>query len=316
MKLLPKIISIVVISILVYVSFLIISDVTSISNESLNFQFEYLPIILIFITLAFFSLIYRWHLLLKKSEINIPNSNSILIFMAGVSLAIIPGKAGELIKSELLKTKFDVPRAKSVSIVIVEQVYSAIGLIIVSLFGMYYFDLGIYITISFSIIVISLFLFLTNETLFQKFSKIFLKIKFLNKFLENISESQLVIKKLLSGKFVLSSILFSTLFWISICTAIYFIILAFGINTFEYFAIWTMYASSIMLGFISFLPLGIGVVEGSFAGFMAYGGIDISVALTLIIIIRLLVEWVPISAGFICLKISYGKKIISQNKDD
>ena len=85
MKLLPKIISIVVISILVYVSFLIISDVTSISNESLNFQFEYLPIILIFITLAFFSLIYRWHLLLKKSEINIPNSNSILIFMAGVS---------------------------------------------------------------------------------------------------------------------------------------------------------------------------------------------------------------------------------------
>jgi glycosyltransferase 2 family protein len=316
MKLLSKIISIVVISILVYVSFLIISDITSISNESLIFQFEYLPIILIFITLAFFSLIYRWHLLLKKSEINIPNSNSILIFMAGVSLAIIPGKAGELIKSELLKTKFDVPRAKSVSIVVVEQVYSAIGLIIVSLFGMYYFDLGIYITISFSIIVISLFLFLSNEILFQKFSKIFLKIKFLNKFLGNISESQLVIKKLLSGKFVLSSILFSTLFWISICTAIYFIILAFGINTFEYFAIWTMYASSIMLGFISFLPLGIGVVEGSFAGFMAYEGIDISVALTLIIIIRLLVEWVPISAGFICLKISYGKKTINQDKDD
>ena len=72
-----------------------------------------------------------------------------------------------------------------------------------------------------------------------------------------------------------------------------------------------MYSSSIMLGFVSFLPIGIGVVEGSFAGFMAYRGIDISIALTLIIIIRLIVEWLPISAGFICLKLIYGKKSIS-----
>ena len=73
-----------------------------------------------------------------------------------------------------------------------------------------------------------------------------------------------------------------------------------------------MYTSSIMLGFMSFLPVGIGVVEGSFAGFMAYRGIDISVALTLIIIIRIIIEWLPISAGFIFLKIIYGKKSIEQ----
>ena len=69
-----------------------------------------------------------------------------------------------------------------------------------------------------------------------------------------------------------------------------------------------MYTNSIMLGFVSFLPLGIGVVEGSFAGFMAYGGIDMSVALTLIIIIRLIVEWIPIGMGFISLKFVYNKK--------
>jgi len=311
MKLFSKVILIVVISILIYVSFLIISDINLISKEFANFQYEYLPLILVLISSGFFSLILRWNLLLKKSGINIPNTSSILIFMSGVSLSIVPGKAGELIKSELLKIKFDVPRSKSVSLIIIEQIYSGIGLIITSLFGIYYFDLGIYIVIGFSILVGSIFLFLSSNTLFKKFSIIFLKIKFLNRFIENISESQSVIKNLLTGKFVASLIFLSTLFWIFISTAVYFIILAFQIDVFDIFTIWSMYSSSIMLGFVSFLPIGIGVVEGSFAGFMAYRGIDISIALTLIIIIRLIVEWLPISAGFICLKLIYGKKSLS-----
>mgnify|MGYP001187225319 FL=1 len=228
--------------------------------------------------------------------------------MGGVSLSIIPGKAGELIKSELLKTKFNIPRSKSVSIIIVEQIYSGIGLIITSFFGMYYFDLGIYITIGFSIIVILLFLLLSSTKLFKKFSIIFQKIKFLNKFVENILDSQQVVKNLITGKFVIILISLSTLFWVFISTSVYFILIGFGINIFELFTIWTMYTNSIMLGFVSFLPIGIGVVEGSFAGFMAYRGIDISIALTLIIIVRLLVEWLPISAGFICLKLIYNKK--------
>ena len=44
-----------------------------------------------------------------------------MIFMAGISLSMIPGRAGELIKSELLKIKFDIPRSKSVSIVIIDR---------------------------------------------------------------------------------------------------------------------------------------------------------------------------------------------------
>ena len=310
MKLLTKIIFVIVVAIAIYASFLIISDINSIYNEFSNFQFEYLPIILILLISAFFTLIFRWHLLLKKSGINIPRNSGVMIFMSGVSLSMIPGRAGELIKSELLKIKFDVPRSKSVSIVIVEQIYTAIGLLITSFFGLYYFDLSIYIIIVFSIILTLVFLFLSSEKFYQKCIKFIIKIKFLNRFVENISESQVVIKKLISGKFIPILISLSTLFWALICSCVYFIIIGFGINNFDYFAIWTMYTSSIMLGFMSFLPVGIGVVEGSFAGFMAYRGIDISVALTLIVIVRLIVEWLPISVGFIFLKIIYGKKSI------
>jgi len=309
MKILSKAIVIVIITILIYVSFLVISDVNSIWDQFSNFKFEYLPIIITLIILGFVSLILRWNLLLKKSEIYIPTKSSILIFMGGVSLSIIPGKAGELIKSELLKIKFDVPRSKSISIVIVEQLYTGIGLTITSLFGLYYFNLGLYVTIGFSILLIFVVLFLSSKRLFEKLSKIFFKIKFLSQFVENITESQQIIKNLITGKFVIKIITLSTLFWIFISSAVYFIIVGFGIEIFEIFGIWTMYTNSIMLGFVSFLPLGIGVVEGSFAGFMTYGGVDMSVALTLIIIIRLIVEWIPIGIGFISLKFAYNKKL-------
>tara|TARA_B110000438_G_scaffold273503_1_gene292955 strand:+ start:2472 stop:3425 length:954 start_codon:yes stop_codon:yes gene_type:complete len=308
MKILSKAITIVVITILIYVSFLVISDVNSILDEFSNFKFEYLPVIITLIISGYVSLILRWNLLLKKSDIYIPTKSSILIFMGGVSLSIIPGKAGELIKSELLKIKFDVPRSKSISIILVEQVYNGIGLTITSLFGLYYFNLGLYVTVGFSILVIFIVLFLSSKRILEKFSIIFSKIKFLNQFVENIKESQETVNNLITGKFVIKIVTLSTLFWIFISSAVYFIIVAFGIDTFEIFGIWTMYANSVMLGFVSFLPLGIGVVEGSFAGFMAYGGIDMSVALTLIIIIRVIVEWIPIGIGFISLKLSYNKK--------
>ena len=317
MKILSKAITIIVITIFIYVSFLVISDVNSVLDDFSNFKFEYLPIIITLIISGYVSLILKWNLLLKKSDIHIPTKSSILIFMGGVSLTIIPGKAGELIKSELLKIKFDVPRSKSISIILVEQVYNGIGLTITSLFGLYYFNLGLYVTIGFSVLIILVVSFLSSKKLLQKFSKIFFKIKFLSKFAENITESQQITKNLITGKFVIKIIILSTMFWIFISSAVYFIIVAFGIEIFEIFGVWTMYTNSIMLGFVSFLPLGIGVVEGSFAGFMTYGGVDMSVALTLIIIIRVIIEWIPIGIGFISLKFIYNKKSNNnQNNSD
>jgi uncharacterized membrane protein YbhN (UPF0104 family) len=63
-----------------------------------------------------------------------------------------------------------------------------------------------------------------------------------------------------------------------------------------------MYTSSIILGFISFLPLGIGVVESSLAGFLTLEGIDISISLTVVILIRIFTRWIGVSVGFASLK--------------
>ena len=104
-----------------------------------------MPIIISLVTSGWFVIFVRWHLLLKNSKIFIPKKDSLLIFFSGFALAVIPGKAGDLIKSQLLKTKFGIPRSKTVPLVILEQLYTVIGLVFLSFFGIWYFELGMYV---------------------------------------------------------------------------------------------------------------------------------------------------------------------------
>ena len=58
--------------------------------------------------------------------------------------------------------------------------------------------------------------------------------------------------------------------------------------------------------FFDFLPMGLGVVEGSLASFFSIQGIEVSLSLTLVIIIRLFTRWYGVAAGFVALKLSGG----------
>ena len=132
MKIINKIIIIIIAVVGLYATFLIASDISTISDKISSFKIEFLPIIILLVTSGWFVMFARWHLLLKNSKISIPKKDSFIIYMSGIALSIIPGRVGELIKSQLLKTKFGIPRTKTVPIVILEQLYTLIGLVAVS----------------------------------------------------------------------------------------------------------------------------------------------------------------------------------------
>ena len=91
--------------------------------------------------------IIRWQFLLKTSEIYIPFTKSILVYLSGSALQITPGHIGELIKAQILKTGFNIPRTKTASVVLVEKVYDLIGAIIASIIGLIILELEIYLII-------------------------------------------------------------------------------------------------------------------------------------------------------------------------
>jgi uncharacterized protein (TIRG00374 family) len=133
-----------------------------------------------------------------------------------------------------------------------------------------------------------------------------LKIKFLKKYAEPTFESLETIQHLTKGKVLFYSLILSILFWFVECIAIHLLLLSFGIDTIELLTLVSMYSSSIILGVVSFLPLGLGVFEGSLAGFLSLRGIDITISLTIVILARIITRWYCIFVGLIVLKITHG----------
>jgi len=306
MKILNKIIIIVIAVTGLYATFLITSDLSIISEKISSFKIGFLPIIISLVTSGWFVIFVRWHLLLKNSKIFIPKKDSLLIFFSGFALAVIPGKAGELIKSQLLKTKFGIPRSKTVPIVILEQLYTVIGLVFLSFFGIWYFELGMYVIGFFIALLVFVFILISSRKIFNKVVLLLEKWKYTSKFVEPLSSSYDTIKKSIRGPIAFYASALTIIYWLIETIVVYFTLLAFGIDSIEFLKVIPTYTTSLMLGFLSFIPMGVGVVEGSLASFFSLHGVSVSLSLTLVIIIRLFTRWYGVVVGFFALKFSGG----------
>ena len=304
MKLDNRIILILVATISVYAIFLFVSDFNIITEKISNFKIHYLPLILLLVTVSWIPLIFRWHFLLKNCEIQIPFTKSILVYLSGSALQITPGQIGELIKAQILKTSFGIPRTKTASVVLVEKIYDLIGAIIASIIGMIILELEIYLIIFAILILFLIFFFFYYKPAFEFFLRQIIKTKFFSKYTENISESYEIIKKITTPQIAIRSIFLSITYWFVVSIAVYCTLLAFDIDILSYLKVLSIFTTSTILGAITFIPGGIGVTEGSIAGLFTLEGIHMSTALVLGVMIRIVTLWYNVSIGFIALKFS------------
>tara|TARA_Y100000741_G_C18251741_1_gene557533 strand:+ start:1495 stop:2448 length:954 start_codon:yes stop_codon:yes gene_type:complete len=302
MKFNKKLLLIIISSIIVYSLFLIFSDFNKLSEKILDFKIEFLPIILPLVSLGWLALYFRWTLLLKNSGYVLPHKKNFQIFLSGFPLSITPGKVGELIKCQLLKENFNTPRKITAPIILVERLYNAVGIIIISIFGIWYFDFsGIVILIT-ACILTGIFIALRSKKLFLKLIEKSSKIKFLSKFSDSFTDSYDVINDSTKPRiFIISSIL-SAIYWILESIAVYFILKSFGIDLFEISDVILTYTTSIILGVASFVPGGIGVSEGTLIGLLSIHGLTFSTAVSLTIFIRIFTLWYAVLVGLIALK--------------
>ena len=302
MKFDNRIIWVVIASVGLYGVFLFFSDFNIISEQISNFKYEFLPLILLLVSISWTPLLVRWQILLKKNDINIPIKKSFLLFLGGMSMSITPGHVGELIKSQLMKTIYNIPRTKTAPIIFVEKFYDLTGAIIASIIGIIILGMDTsLILISVSILIVIIFL-IYYRPIFEFILKRVTKTKFFSKYSENISDSYEIVRNSTTPQISLISFGLSILYWIIISIAVHFILLSFGIESVSILKTISIYSSSVIIGAISFIPGGLGITEGSLIGLFSLEGIDISLALILSVMIRILTMWYSVSIGFICLK--------------
>ena len=306
MKLDNRLILILVAVVGIYAIFLFVSDYNIISEKISNFKINYLPLILFFVSASWIPLIIKWHFLLKNSEVDVPLTKSIAVFFSGVAFEITPGQIGALIKSQILKTSYNIPRTKTVPIVIVEKVYDLIGAILASVIGIIILGMEIYlIAIAISVLAF-IFFFMYYKPASELFFNRITKLKFFSKHIENISGFYEIVQKSTNVRAATICILLALAYWFMVSAAAYYTLISFDVNILDYLKVLAIYSTSTLLGAISFIPAGIGITEGSIAGLFTLNGIDVSTALILAVTIRIFTLWYSVSVGFIALKFTGG----------
>ena len=302
MKLDNRLILILVAVVGIYAIFLFTSDFGIVLEKISNFKINYLPLILFFVSASWIPLIIKWHFLLKTSEIDIPLTKSIFVWFVGVAFEITPGQIGTLIKSQILKTTSNIPRTKTAAIVLVEKIYDLIGAILASIIGIVILGMDFYLIIIAILVLAIIFFFMFYRPASEIFFKRVTKTKFFSKYIDDISEFHAIFQKSTNVKVATICILLGVVYWFIISTAAYYTLLAFDVNVLDYLTILAIYTTSILLGAISFIPAGIGITEGSIVGLLTLNGIDVSTALILSVMIRVLTLWYLVCIGFIALK--------------
>jgi len=296
---------ILIIAIGLYSIFLIFSDIDIIFDKFLNFNFIFIPLILLIVFSSWIFLFIRWSVLLKNYHIDIPIKDSLLIYLAGFTFSISPGKSGEWIKSIFLKNKFNIDRSISVPIIFVERFYDILALVVIILFGISFLGIEFLPVIILSLVIISLTLLLIySKSKFDYFVRFVSRFKFLQKFITPLENSHEVIRKSVTPKIFCISTLLTILYRLLEAFSVYMVLLGFGIDLIPYFNLMSIYSASIMLGSVSMIPGGLGITEASLASLMSLHGITFSTALGLVIIIRLFTLWFAVIVGFIALKLS------------
>ena len=114
-------------AVIVMTAIALYSDLPQMVTALANFRWEFLPLILGLTLFNYFWRYVKWQYYLRSLEIHIHWLKSLLIFLSGLSMAITPGKIGELLKSYLLKSSTGAPVSRTSPIIIAERLTDGIA---------------------------------------------------------------------------------------------------------------------------------------------------------------------------------------------
>ena len=268
-------------------------------------QFRWIYIILLFglSYLTFFTRFLKWEYYLRLLDIKISKSDSYQIFMSSLIMSVTPGKVGDLIKSYMVKKRYDIPVSQTAPIIFAERITEFISLLIIALAGIYFYE-DAKLTV---ILLLALILFAVTLIFSNKKSSDYLLLKvtnyrMINKHIENISVVLENSRQMLQPSPLIKMILLSLISWIFEGFGFYLILVQFGIAVSVDWSFF-IYTFSIIMGSISMIPGGLGVTEGSITYLLIESGATRNIAVAVALIFRIATLWFAVLIGIVSLSL-------------
>jgi glycosyltransferase 2 family protein len=307
-KLKSKVLISIGFGVLVYLAMSLFADLPRMAHTLARFAWLLLPLIL-GLTLFNYGLRFvKWDYYIHQLGIHtVSKKDSAGIFTAGLTMAMTPGKVGELLKSYLLKQVSGAPMAGTAPIVVAERLTDGIALLFLAAGGLILYQygwqiLGFVFLLAVAIIVVS-----QNRRLAFAIFAFGERLPLISKIMHHIHSFYDGAQQLLSLKNLLFAIGIGFISWAGECVAFFLVLTGLGVEPSWLLLIQAAFilAASTLIGSASMLPGGLGAADVSVAGMLillVQSPImtqDVAVAATLLI--RFCTLWFGVSIGLVSL---------------
>lgn len=283
----------------VYLALALFSGFGDLRTALDGFRWSLVPLILGLVALSYVGRFFRWAYYLRLLGVSLPTGINAVIFTAGLSMTISPGKLGEVLKSLFIKQVSGDPVARTAPAVVAERATDGTGMVIWGMLGVLAFNFGPGLLLLFLGITVLGIVVLRSKRLSVLAERGMLRLPVLHKLAPHVGDFHGASNMLLGPRPLIVGTSFSFVSWGLECLAVY--LCAVGVGAQQPFLVVVfIFAVSSLAGALSFVPGGIGVAEAGLAGmFGAVAGLAGGLAVALTLVIRLATLWFATLLGIV-----------------
>lgn len=298
----------ILIGVVVVVGIVILSDAGALSRALRDFDWRLLPLVLALTILNYGLRFIKWQYFLRLLGVStLTTRDSVMIFLAGFTMVMTPGKVGELLKSYLVRLRAGVPMTRTAPIIFAERLSDGFALLVLSGIGLTVFRFGWQLLVAGAILSgIGLFV-LQREAWIHALLRRLEQTRIGHSRGEAMIELYDSTRVLLRPRPLLTAVGIGVMSWLGECIAFFLVLAGLGIP-----ATWSVvlasifvFAASTWIGGASMLPGGLGAAELTVAGLLLVTIDDPAMTSTLAgtatLLIRFATLWFGVLIGVVAL---------------
>ncbi|HVU50026.1 MAG TPA: lysylphosphatidylglycerol synthase transmembrane domain-containing protein [Polyangia bacterium] len=297
----------------VYVGFSIWANARQVAEALARFRWSLAALACLLAACNYLVRFGRWHYYLRVLGLPVAPRDSLLVFLAGFSLTVTPGKLGEAVKAFLLRASHGYSVTRTAPIVVAERVTDLLALLLLALAGVFHFDVDRRFLVAGAAVVIGGVLVVSIDPLAELALGLAAGLPGVRRFAPRLREMHAATAALLHPKPLVLATAISTLSWFLECLAFATVVRGFPGAVLDLRAATFIYAAMTVAGALSFLPGGLGVTEaGMLALLVRFGaGLTRGSAAAATFVTRACTLWFAVALGLPALALYARRKHVA-----
>ena len=291
-----RLLLLILLTVVVFVGLFSYGDFKDIGGQLSRFPLAYLLAAMGLALINYALRFLRWSYYLHFLKIPAPFAVSALVFLAGLAMAITPGKAGELIKSYLLRDRIGVPVAESAPVVVMERLTDVISVLLLALLGLALLPIPVLLVLA---VVLVLITALVALIVTRRGNRIF-DLPLIRRWSGGLRTSAEGMRQLAAPRPMTVAVILGAGAWFSEGVALWVILEGLEAHVSLLRAL-SIYAAATLIGAVSALPGGLVGTEGSMLAMLQQSGISRGPAAAGTLLVRLVTLWFAVALGLAAL---------------